>query len=577
MYERSAIVLENYFNKLLGLDNSKNLRTNYDEYAQMIDKIKEYQRVMQEEEKIIQKFDEAAKQIESIQKKEQSLHEENINLENQRDKMFNDLDENPSILYQKLEKIEQKLDDNNNSLKEQREEYIKSLVIFTERQKERNKYTRMHRTEETGYLNYVKQVIKDFDDLDVNAVKQVKDFISDDKKKYIQEIANIMLKNGRNEKVQFDKTAIENAANARMEIAQEEANIYISVYERMKKLLIELNNGNVKLSKSEKLLRDSSCKLNFLKAKKEYIISFLDNERITAMNGKLIHEELMKEACRNFVVDIKQINNLYELINRETAGKATKKSYKELYNKTYLQNIQEKEIDFNKEITNIKINMGTVINSNYWRIEGIKNVYNTFQNEVSEKFNKDLSEYKIDNLEDNQHTEKSSNAENKNQIKNDRSKNSNDEDYEVEGFIEDIDEDDNNDSDDYDYNDENDDEDYIDDFDDSNYDEDDYIEDDDDYDDEGDDIYDDEEDDDYYDGDEYFDDYNANEKKRTKNSNTKGSKIDDEDDDGDFEDVEFDEEEERALQNRNIREDLSKKKKKQTKEEKSFLGKLFGK
>ena len=44
--------------------------------------------------------------------------------------------------------------------------------------------------------------------------------------------------------------------------------------------------------------------------------------------------------------------------------------------------------------------MGTVINSNYWRIEGIKNIYKVFQEEVSEKFNKDLSEYRIEEIED---------------------------------------------------------------------------------------------------------------------------------------------------------------------------------
>ena len=31
MYERSAIVLENYFSKICGLNNLKNLKTNYEE------------------------------------------------------------------------------------------------------------------------------------------------------------------------------------------------------------------------------------------------------------------------------------------------------------------------------------------------------------------------------------------------------------------------------------------------------------------------------------------------------------------------------------------------------------------
>ena len=58
MYERSAIVLENYFTKILGFNKPNNLKTNYQEYTQMIEEIKEYQRIIQEEEKIILKFDE---------------------------------------------------------------------------------------------------------------------------------------------------------------------------------------------------------------------------------------------------------------------------------------------------------------------------------------------------------------------------------------------------------------------------------------------------------------------------------------------------------------------------------------
>ena len=219
----------------------------------------------------------------------------------------------------------------------------------------------------------------------------------DDYKSYNNQIVEIMLKNGKNERVPFDEEVIRIAVDERSKVAKEEAILYISVYERMKKLLSEVNsNGTVRLAKSEKLLRDVSVKLGFLQAKKDYIVVFLDNERMSAMNGKRAHDKLMEEACNNFKLDIKQIDNLYELIQKETMGKATKKAYKELYNKTYLKDIQEKEKDFEEEIVNIKINMGTLINSNYWRIEGIKNVYNTFQQEVSEKFNKDLSEYSIE-------------------------------------------------------------------------------------------------------------------------------------------------------------------------------------
>ena len=137
-------------------------------------------------------------------------------------------------------------------------------------------------------------------------------------------------------------------------------------------------------------------KLTFLNAEKEYIASFLDNERMAVMNGRRNHERLMEEACKNFELDIKQIDNLYELILKETMGRATKKAYKELYNSNYLNEIEEKERDFEEEITSLRLNMGAFINSNYWRVEGIRNLYKVFQDVVSEEFGKDLSEYNIE-------------------------------------------------------------------------------------------------------------------------------------------------------------------------------------
>ena len=400
MYERSAIVLENYFGKILGLNKENNLKNNYDNYNRMIDEIKEYQRIIGEEESVIEKFDESASEIEGIQNKEKKIHEINVKVEEERNELFNDLSENTSSIDQKLQKIEETIDRNNENLKELREKYVKALIIFIERQRERNKYARIHRTSETSYLSLLKQVNISFEKFDTKQIQNAKKFI-DNYKIYNDELIEIMLKNGRNERVPFDEEVIKIAVEERSKIAKEETELYISIYERMKRLLAEVNSsGTVNLAKSEKDLRDVSVKLAFLQAKKEYIVVFLDNERMSAMNGKKAHSRLMDDACKNFILDIKQIDNLYELVKKETMGKATKKAYKELYNKTYLKEIEEKEKDFEEEATNIKINMGTLINSNYWRIEGIKNVYNTFQEEVSEKFDKDLSEYRIEEIND---------------------------------------------------------------------------------------------------------------------------------------------------------------------------------
>ena len=410
MYERSAIVLENYFEKILGLNKGNNLKDNYENYSRIIEEIKEYQRIIGEEEKIIKKFDESASEIEDMQNKQNKIHEINVKVEEERNELFNDLSENTSSIDQRLQKIEGILDKNNETLKDLREKYVKALIIFTERQRERNKYARIHRTEEANYLNILKQTNSDFEKFNYKQIQDVKEYIQNYKESN-EEIIEIMLKNGKNERVPFDEQVITIAVEERSKIAIEEAELYISVYERMKRLLAEVNNGTVRLAKSEKLLRDVSAKLAFLRAKKEYIIVFLDNERMTAMNGRKAHGRLMEEACKNFLIDIEQINKLYELIKKETIGKATKKAYKELYNKNYLRDIEENEKDFEEEAINIKINMGTLINSNYWRIEGIKNVYNTFQEEVSEKFNKDLSEYRIEEekIEEKQIEEKEQN------------------------------------------------------------------------------------------------------------------------------------------------------------------------
>ena len=396
MYERSAIVLESYFEGVLGFNKENNLKSNYENYNRLIEKIGEYQRIINEEDDVIGKFDEVASEIEQIQKAQNKLHEVNLRLEEERNNLFNDLSENPSTLDQKLQEIEDNFDKNNEKIKELRVKYVKAIVIFTERQKERNKYARIHRTTESEYLDTIKEISAKFSEMNVKEIENIKRFMSSDNEKEKNNIVNKMLKNGKNERVPFNVEVMKKAVEARTKIAKKEAELYITIFEKMKKLLSEVNNDSLKLTKFEKVARDVNVKLSFLNAEKEYIVGFLDNERMTAMNGKKVHDKLMEEACKNFDLDIEQINKLYELLIRETTKKATKKAYKELYNKNYLKDIEEKERDFEEEVTNIKINMGTVINSNYWRIEGIKNIYNVFQEEVSEKFEKDLSEYRIE-------------------------------------------------------------------------------------------------------------------------------------------------------------------------------------
>lgn len=402
MYERSATVLEKNFNEIFGFNKRINLKTIFKDYKEIIEELEKYQSILEEEEKVINGFDAIANEIRKIQNDQKDIYESNIKLEEEKMALFENLEEEPETIEKKLKKIEEKIDKNNNDSKELRENFIRALTEFTEKQIERNQYSRVRREEEKKHVSILEKCNSDMEEIDTDILKDLKEFINSDDNDYMKEIIEVMINNGKDERVPFDKNVIEKAVNIRAKIAKQEAGCYTIIYDRMKRLLIEINNDDIKLDKYKKALRDISVKLAFIKAQKMYIVSFLDNERMAAINGAKAHKQLMTENCKNLELDMQQFNNLYELILKEISGRASKKAYKELYNKEYLKNIEEKEKNVEEEISNIKVKTGVIINSNYWRIQEIKNIYETFQNEITEKFEKDLSEFKLEELEQNE-------------------------------------------------------------------------------------------------------------------------------------------------------------------------------
>lgn len=396
MYERSAIVLEKNFNTILGFDQKTNLKTIYKDFKELTEEIEDYQQILEEEDKIINEFDKVANEIRKIQQEQKKLYKSNIKLEEDRNQLFDNLDEDPEIISKKLKKIEENVAENNKKLEELRDNYVTSLTNFAQKQEERNSCSRNRRAEEKKHLQIIEKTTNNLNDIDKSIIKDLKDLINSDCENEKQEIIEIMINNGKDERVPFNKDVIQNAVETRSDIAKKEAECYINAYEKTRRLIAEINNDDVKLDKYTKTLRDISVKMAFLKAKKMYIVSFLDNERMSAIHGLKAHKQLMEESCNEFKTDMEQFENLYSLILREIAGRSSKKAYKELYNKEYLKNIEEKEKNFEQEINNIKLHAGAIINSNYWRIDEIKNIYNVFQNEVSEKFGKDLSEFKLE-------------------------------------------------------------------------------------------------------------------------------------------------------------------------------------
>ncbi len=400
MYERSAIVLERYMEKILKLDKANNLKKNSENYNELIHEIENYQNVTEKELEIIQEFDDIAKEIEHLQDEQGKLYKANKRLEEERAQLFTELGEEAEVLEIKLKRIEETLEKNNEKLRDIRIEFIKLLADFSKKQKNRNRCEKARRIGEANHISYIEKMSAEFQEIDVKDVVSLKDFINFEKDQIKQEALNIMVKNGKSERIAFNEEVLKRAIKTRIDIAEKEAECYILVYDKMKKLLAEPDSEAIRLNKYKKTFRDTSVKLAFLNAEREYIVSFLDYERMTAISGARAHKKMMMEACNNFELDIMQIDNLYELIMREINNRSTKKAYNQLYNKTYLKHIEDKEKNFQQEVNTVNISTGTVINSNYWRIDGIKNIYNVFQAEVSEKFEKDLSEYRLEEPEE---------------------------------------------------------------------------------------------------------------------------------------------------------------------------------
>ena len=81
MYERSAIVLERYLNKIFGQENQTSIKASCKIFEDIIEEMQKYQIITEEEEKIISEFDEIARQMQDIQKKQETLCSENITYE----------------------------------------------------------------------------------------------------------------------------------------------------------------------------------------------------------------------------------------------------------------------------------------------------------------------------------------------------------------------------------------------------------------------------------------------------------------------------------------------------------------
>jgi len=392
MYERSAIVLERYFDTLLGYSSKYNLQDNFYNYCNLVEKLEKFQINYKKEVVAAQEFNKCVKKVKAIQSAQEKLYQRIVKLEYNRNLLFNNVEGKLDDTRRCIEKIEADVEKTNSAMKERKEELLENLVDYNERRHELAKCRKYKKMAENEYVEIFEKSQANFKGIISDTIEIAKAFAKfDDAGQILEKLEE----NGKGEKISFNVDVMKSATNFSIEISQKLLAIYLSIYERMESLLADIDAGRARVDLQKKYVKNERAKVDFIVAAKEYIFQFLDYERMTIIHGKKSHNRLMSEACEKFNADTKQINNLYELLLKEIENKATKKCYTQLYNKSYLLDIQRKEERFKREKNRINLNTATLLNSNYWRIEGIKNIYTIFYKNVSEVFGRDVAEFDL--------------------------------------------------------------------------------------------------------------------------------------------------------------------------------------
>lgn len=392
MYERNAVIIERYFGKMFGYNIKNNIKCNFDNYSKLVEAAESYKKCTEEEEETIIEYDIIANKITDIQKKQEYLNKENIKLQDERNNFFENIDEDANIIQKKLDKVNNDIKKIDEEIQENAINFINVVAEFNEKSIIRDKCGKRRRTVEIDYNKKLNETLDNYKNIDLNLEKRAKQFIELDTSEFENELKNEILKNGEKEKIPFQKDVIKCAITLSIDNQKKETDILANIYEKTNKLFSEIKNNNLKLEKHKKIILDSNSKLCFISALKEYVIQFLDNERLAAVNGENEYNKLMKDACKNLKNDLIQINNLYTLLLKEISKKATKKTYTDLYNIEYLKKLEKNAEEFENEVKKLKLPVA-VINPNYWRIEGMKKIYSVFNKCVTENYNRDLKDF----------------------------------------------------------------------------------------------------------------------------------------------------------------------------------------
>ena len=121
MYERSAIVLERYFENLLDYRREFNLRDNFNNYCELIEKLDKFQLNYQKEVEATQSYNESLRKIKSIQLAQEKLYKRSAKMEYSRNLLFSNVDGKVDDTRKCIEKIEADVEKNIEAMKENKE------------------------------------------------------------------------------------------------------------------------------------------------------------------------------------------------------------------------------------------------------------------------------------------------------------------------------------------------------------------------------------------------------------------------------------------------------------------------
>ena len=201
MYERSAIVLERYFDTLLGYSSKYNLQDNFYNYCNLVEKLEKFQINYKKEVVAAQEFNKCVKKVKAIQAAQEKLYQRIVKLEYNRNLLFNNVEGKLDDTRRCIEKIEADVEKTNSAMKERKEELLENLVDYNERRHELAKCRKYKKMAENEYVEIFEKSQANFKGIISDTIEIAKAFAKfDDAGQILEKLEE----NGKGEKISFN-------------------------------------------------------------------------------------------------------------------------------------------------------------------------------------------------------------------------------------------------------------------------------------------------------------------------------------------------------------------------------------